>query len=581
VNDREEDIDAGPTFASRVQVKTWPPRQAPACRTGGRNPLDYRKVLALSAPLVPTEAGSADNAISPVNTGLEPSPVVTEGIGRIALGDLLRRSALRFRNKPAVVTPSSTITFGQLDEKVNRCANLLIEQGAKPGDRIATLCSNSIDFIVVIFGIHKAGLVWVPINPLLSIDDQVYILNHTEAAVIIADEGIETAFEGNADTGPLRLTLGASFDALLSAASDVEPDLPIHERDLTMIMYTSGTTSRPKGVMHCNMAVYATVMCNIGEWMVTREDRLLIVLPLFHVSAHCLLTTFLAAGATVVLHSGFEPGQVLTTIAQEKVSVFVGLPMMYSAMMEHPVREGLDLSSLRYCIYAMAPMPGQLLRRLLKEFCPTFVLSSGQTEMYPSTMMLRPEQQLLKEGNYWGEPSIVNDVAIMDDDGTLLPHGQAGEIVHRGPNVMLGYYKDDAATDHSRRFGWHHTGDLGVIDDDGQLLFVDRLKDMIKSGGENVASVKVEQVLLQCPLIANAAVIGVPHPRWQEAVVAVVMLRPGQSAETSEIRAYCKEMLAPHEIPKAIEFVDDLPLTATSKLRKVELRERFINLFGD
>jgi long-chain acyl-CoA synthetase len=320
-----------------------------------------------------------------------------------------------------------------------------------------------------------------------------------------------------------RTDLGADFDTLLAAAPGDEPDLSIGERDLVMIMYTSGTTSRPKGVMHCNLAVYATVMCNIGEWMVTRDDRILIVLPLFHVSAHCLLTTFLSAGATVVLHNGFDPGRVLPAMEEHKISFFVGLPMMYAAMMEHPVRSKTDVSSLRYCIYAMAPMPGPLLRRLLDEFCPTFVLSSGQTEMYPSTMMLRPEQQLLKEGNYWGEPSIVNDVAIMDDDGTLLPRGQIGEIVHRGPNVMLGYYKDAQATAHSRRFGWHHTGDLGVIDEDGQMLFVDRLKDMIKSGGENVASVKVEQVLLQYPYVQNAAVIGVPHPRWQEAVVAVVI----------------------------------------------------------
>lgn len=550
----------------------------------GRRLPDCSAVLAVSGapePTAPGAAATANSVISPVNLGLQPAPAVTEGIGRIALGDVLRRSARRFREKPAVVTPSGTMTFGQLDEKANRCANLLREKGAKPGDRVATLCGNSIDFIVVIFGIHKAGLVWVPINPALSADDMAYILGHTEIAIIIADEGVDSIAPGGTDGGPLELALGSSFDAQLAAASDVEPDLPIHERDLTMIMYTSGTTSRPKGVMHCNLAVYSTVMCNIGEWMVTREDRILIILPLFHVSAHCLLMTFLAAGATVVLHSGFEPGQVLTTIEQEEVTFFVGLPMMYAAMMEHPVRQGLDLSSLRYCIYAMAPMPGQLLRRLIEEFCPTFVLSSGQTEMYPSTMMLRPEQQLLKEGNYWGEPSIINDVAIMNEDGALLPPGQVGEIVHRGPNVMLGYYKDDAATEYSRRFGWHHTGDLGVIDNDGQLLFVDRLKDMIKSGGENVASVKVEQVLLQCPLVANAAVIGVPHPRWQEAVVAVVMLKPGETAEAWEIHTYCKEMLAPHEVPKAIRFVDDLPLTATSKLRKVELRDRFINMFGD
>lgn len=516
-----------------------------------------------------------------IDRGLQPSPEVTKGLGRIALGDLLRRSARRFPDKAAVITPSRTITFGQLDEMANRCANMLRNEGAKPGDRIATICSNSIDFIIVIFGLHKAGLVWVPINPLIAADDRAYILNHTEASFVIADGHIQNVIPDGTEGSPLVLALGEAFDVRLSSASPQEPDLPIHERDLTMIMYTSGTTSRPKGVMHCNLAVYATVMCNIGEWMVTRKDRILIVLPLFHVSAHCLFTTFMAAGATVVLHNGFDPGRVLEAIEDEKVSFFVGLPMMYAAVMDQPERMTTDLSSLRYCIYAMAPMPGPLLRRLLSEFCPTFVLSSGQTEMYPSTAMLRPEQQLLKEGNYWGEPSIVNDMAIMDDDGTLLPPGQVGEIVHRGPNVMLGYYKDEAASAHSRRFGWHHTGDLGVIDEDGQLLFVDRLKDIIKSGGENVASVKVEQVLLQHPSIGNAAAIGVPHPRWQEAVVAVVMLKPGSTAEAQEILDHCRAALAPHEVPKAVQFVDDLPLTATSKLRKVELRDRFLNLFGD
>jgi len=516
-----------------------------------------------------------------VSLGLEPSEQVTGGIGRIALGDLLRRSARRLPDKIAIATPSSSITFSELDEKANRCAHLLLGYGAKPGDRIATICTNSIDFVVAIFGIHKAGLVWVPVNPLLPPEDRDYILGHTEASIIIADEGIGVTLAGSRRDGPPVMALGREFEDRLKDASATEPDLAIRERDLAMIMYTSGTTSRPKGVMHCNLAVYATVMCNIGEWMVTRSDRILIVMPLFHVSAHCLLTTFLAAGATVELHSGFEAGQVLTTIAEKKVTFFVGLPMMYAAMMEHPLRAGLDLSSLRYCIYAMAPMPGPLLRQLLDELCPTFVLSSGQTEMYPSTMMLRPEHQLLKEGNFWGEPSIVNDVAIMADDGTLLPRGEVGEIVHRGPNVMLGYYKDDEATAHSRRFGWHHTGDLGVIDEDGQLLFVDRLKDIIKSGGENVASVKVEQVLLQHPLVANAAVIGVPHVRWSEAVVAVVMLKPGATADAAQILDHCRADLAPHEVPKAIQFVDEMPLTATSKLRKVELRDRFINMFGD
>lgn len=512
-----------------------------------------------------------------VACGRQPSPEVTMGIGRVALGDMLRRSARRFPDKIAVVTATSQITFASLDEMANRCANFLIGQGLQPGDRVATACTNSIDFIIVIYGIHKAGLVWVPINPQLGDDDKTYILEHAEVSLMFVDV---TGGHGPSGGVVTAYPLGEAFRSLLSQQPVSEPDVAMHERDLVMIMYTSGTTSRPKGVMHCSLSVYAGVMGNMAEWQVTRGDKLLIILPMFHVAAHALFTTFMSAGATVVLHDGFQPARVLDAIDKHKITFFVGLPMMYAALLDDPAITSTDVSSLRMCIYSMAPMPHTLLRRLISDFCPVFALTSGQTEMYPITVMFRPEQQLLKEGNYWGEPSIVNDLAIMDDDGTLLPSGQIGEIVHRGPNVMLGYYKDEEATANARRFGWHHTGDLGMIDEDGQLLFVDRLKDMIKTGGENVASVKIEEVLLRHPSIANVAAIGVPHPRWQEAVVGVVMLKPGEDASEADLLMHCREVLAPHEVPKSIQFVEDLPLTATSKLRKVELRSRFLELFG-
>ena len=193
--------------------------------------------------------------------------------------------------------------------------------------------------------------------------------------------------------------------------------------------------------------------------------------------------------------------------------------------------------------------------------------------MYPATTMSQPEVQLERFGNYWGESLIVNETAIMDDDGNLLPRGQAGELVHRGPNVMMGYYKDPKATEEARKFGWHHTGDLALIDEHGEVLFLDRKKDMIKSGGENVASVKIEETLLAHPAVQNAAVVGLPHPQWGEAVSAFVKLKPGAVADEAGLAEHCRQHLGGFQVPKFIRILDEMPMTATGKLRKVELRQ--------
>jgi long-chain acyl-CoA synthetase len=200
--------------------------------------------------------------------------------------------------------------------------------------------------------------------------------------------------------------------------------------------------------------------------------------------------------------------------------------------------------------------------------------------MYPATTMSRPEVQLKRFGNYWGESLIVNETAIMDDAGNLLPHGQAGELVHRGPNVMMGYYKDPKATEEARKFGWHHTGDLALIDENGEVLFLDRKKDMIKSGGENVASVKIEETLLAHPAVQNAAVVGLPHPQWGEAVSAFVKLKPGAQADEAGIAEHCRKHLGGFQVPKLVRILDEMPMTATGKLRKVELRQAFAEHFA-
>src|SRR5438874_1516003 len=401
-------------------------------------------------------------------------------IGRVAIGDLLKRAAARFPDRVALTDGVRRVTFTEIERDANRFANYLVGRGLKPGEKISTVCNNSVEFVKALFGIHRAGLVWVPINTLLGPADMDYILDHAQVRFALIDDNL-----------------------------------------------------------------YA------------QPDR-----------------------RAALLMRGFDPLVCMEAIVRDRLTVFVGLSLMYQAILDHPRRKDYDLSGLKTCIYTMAPMGRPLLERAMADMCPNFVLTSGQTEMYPATTMSQPDRQLKRFGNYWGESLIVNETAIMDDDGNLLPRGQAGELVHRGPNVMMGYYKDPKATEEARKFGWHHTGDLALIDEHGEVLFLDRKKDMIKSGGENVASVKIEEALLAHPAVQNAAVVGLPHPQWGEAVSAFVKLKPGAQADEAGISEHCRKHLGGFQVPKLVRILDEMPMTATGKLRKVELRQAFAEHFA-
>ena len=514
-------------------------------------------------------------------------------IGRVAVGDLLKRAARRFPERIALTEGARSVSYTELECDANRFANYLVSRGLKPGDKISTICNNSVEFVKALFGIHRAGLVWVPINTMLGPDDMSYILDHAGVRFALIDDNLHAQPDRRAaleqrGIGLIAVDLAGKakeqgleeFNALLDGQSGIEPEIAFDDRDLAMIIYTSGTTSRPKGAMHCHLAVVMAAMSNAIEMHLDRNDGITGQFPLFHCAAHVLLLTYLAVGGKMALMRGFDPVACMEAIQRDKLSIFIGLPLMYQAILDHPRRKEFDLSTLRTCIYTMAPMPRPLLERCIAELCPNFMQPSGQTEMYPATTMSQPDRQLKRFGNYWGESMIVNETAIMDDDGNLLPRNQVGEIVHRGPNVMLGYYKDPKATEDARKFGWHHTGDLGLIDDHGEVLFLDRKKDMIKSGGENVASVKIEETLLAHPAVLAAAVVGLPHPQWGEAVSAFIKLKPGASADEGAIIEHCRQHLGGFQVPKFIKLLDEMPMTATGKLRKVELRQQFSEHFA-
>ncbi|MFP4476938.1 MAG: AMP-binding protein [Desulfatibacillaceae bacterium] len=514
-------------------------------------------------------------------------------IQRVAVGDIFRRKARELGDKEAVIERRGKtefrITFGQLNDRINQFARALRARGFKQGDRIGFLCLNSHEFLTAIYGCAKGGFVGVPVNPALNPRDVAYVINHAECVALVVDDQLYPLSQGLAEhLGGIRLFVGINatgqalpegyenFTAMLDgeSAEEVE-DVVIDDRDMFEILYTSGTTSAPKGVMVPHVAAFIMSLTNALEFKVDRDAVGTTLLPLFHCAQQTFTNTFLHVGGKTVIYRGFDPAYMLESIEKDRVTLSFLLPAMYRALLDLNKQRPTDFSSLRGCLYAMAPMDGRTLKEGIETFDAEFFLGTGQTECFPSTNTFRGEWQLKKLGNYWGESAITLDTGVMDDNGNLLPPGQVGEIVWRGPGTMLGYYKNEEATAESRAFGWHHSGDLGFYDEDGLLVFVDRKKDMIKTGGENVPSVKVERVILGDPRVASAAVVGLPHERWTEAVTAVVVPAEGQELTEQDVIELCKKELGGFEVPKKVIIAEELPMTSTGKIKKNVVRDQF------
>ncbi len=512
-------------------------------------------------------------------------------IRRVALGDLLYRSARKWGQRTAVVDGDLRLTYAELDGRSSQLGHHLLETLGS-GLPIGMLCGNSADMLVATNGVHKSGNVWVPVNIKLDVPTIEYILRHAEVACVVVDEAIRA----QPGIGEMLQALGVALIVTLADAAgpgtttlaqavqgrpETLPECDIDGDRPALIMYTSGTTGHPKGAVHSHASVASAALGNIGDFSMAHTDVMSGVLPMFHCAQHVLVTSACAAGASLVLARAFIPGEVAALFTRERVTLFAGLPMMYAALLADKTFAAPDYSSMRLCIYAMAPMPRPLIAQIAKLMSPNIALATGQTEIYPVTMSFRPLENPERDANYWGLSSTVCETAVMDDEGRLLPAGEVGEIVHRGPNVMLGYLKDPQATEAAQKFGWHHTGDLGMFDTGGQMLFLDRKKDMIKTGGENVASVKVEAAILAHPAVAGVAVLGLPHPHWSEAVCAFILRKPGVECDEASIIEHCRSRLGGFEVPKVVRFVEALPSTATGKIRKHLLRKEYARLLEE
>lgn len=361
--------------------------------------------------------------------------------------------------------------------------------------------------------------------------------------------------------------------------SDADIDWPVNDRDLMQILYTSGTTSQPKGVMMSHLAVYLESLGTAFECKNTEKDIGLAMLPFYHSQFNAFLTPLIIAGGKIVIMKKFDPVECMRLIHEQKVTQMLGLPMMYRMLIEHPERKKYDLSSLRLCIYAMAPMPDRDLRLAIETFACDFALVFGQTEMAPVAVVFRPEHQLVKPGAV-GTPSINVEVGVMDERGELLPANQVGEIVYRSPQAMEGYLGDHEKTTEAFAHGWFHSGDSGYLDEDALLWFVDRKKDMVKTGGVNVSSIEVEKVIFMDQRIQNVAVVGLPHAHWSEALTAFVIPKAGEIVTEEEVLRFCKSQLGGYKVPKRVVILDQFPMTATGKIQKHLLRREHEQLYS-
>ncbi|MFO7964109.1 MAG: AMP-binding protein [Desulfobacterales bacterium] len=527
------------------------------------------------------------------------SPLETNLIRRIALGDMVRRRAQSHENQEALVEYKAgnrlALTYSGLNSRLNRFVAAMRAAGIRQGDRVAVIGPNSIDYMTALLGIFKGGFVAVPMNYHQSREDIHYTIDHSGARAILADYSLFPRMEemacsagddfvlvGFNDAGDKKTSAFSSLDAFLNGHPDDEiEDIIIEDDDSAQIMYTSGTTARPKGVVASHKNLFITSLnsaLSIGIGQESADTG--IVLPLFHITAELAALLSLHLGGKLVLVAEFQPDDILHLIESERINTMALLPLMWKALAASPNIGRYDYSSLKRCMYGMAPMDAVTLKSLGRTFGCTFSLCSGQTEIAGVATRLAPVWGEVKEGNYWGDGSVTCDQAIMDEEGRILSRGKVGEIVWRSPQVMLGYYKDEQSTAASRAHGWHHSGDIGFIDEDNQLRFIDRNKDIVKTGGENVSSIKIEESILELEGIANAGVVGLPHSHWGEAVTAFVSLTPGLRLTEQMILEHCKKKLGRFEVPKKVLFLDQFPVTATGKVKKHMLKQAYANVYG-
>ena len=505
-----------------------------------------------------------------------------------ALGDIPRRSARKHPDKVAIIDGGVSLTFAEFERLVDRAAAALADNGFGVGDRVAVLAHNCWQYAVLAFATARAGVVLVPINFMLTAAEIAFIVQHSKVTGFLVEADLVPTAEAAMHAGaPVAVTAALvlpgqrppagwpDFAQWLHTDSPA-PSPHIDDDQMIRLMYTSGTESQPKGAMHSTRSLMGNYISSIIAGSMEGSDVEIHSLPLYHCAQlDNFLITDIYLGATSIILPKADPELVLRTIERYGVTNYFAPPTVWISLLRSPVFEQVDLSSLRKGYYGASAMPVEILAEM-RERLPELRLWNfyGQTEMAPLASALGPDEQDAHAGSA-GRPVINVETRILDDDNAPVAAGVVGEIAHRSPHLMLGYLDDEAKTAESFRGGWFHSGDLGYYDADGLLHVVDRKKDMIKTGGENVASREVEEVIYRHAGVEEVAVFGVPHPTWVESVVAAVVARDGSELSEDDVVTHCRAHLAGFKTPKRVFFVEALPKNPSGKLLKRVLRERF------
>jgi fatty-acyl-CoA synthase len=517
----------------------------------------------------------------------------------LSIGEWVARRALRRPTATALIDADTgqVTSYAELDDGVRATAAALHELGVRRGDRIALIMENSPEFVHVLFGAANLGAVVVPVNFRLAAPEIAYLLTDSGAMTLAVSDrfaslasaalaacsgrhGVRQVITETVDGGLAGLPTATVGSLIAGTVERRGPDPVIGGDDVSVIMYTSGTTGSPKGAMltHANMQWNAINMLTVGDGM-SGSTVTIAVAPMFHIGALGLsVLPVLYAGGTVVMVRAFDPSRTLELIEKHSVTSQFMVPAMWSLLSQVPDFDSHDVSSVRWALCGGAPCPLPVIE-FYQQRGWRFLEGFGMTETSPSVLLLDEEFVVSHAGSV-GRPFMHVDVRIVDLEDHDVAVGEVGELVLRGPNVFAGYWGRPVETAEVMRGGWFHSGDLGRFDTDGFVTLVDRKKDMIISGGENVYPIEVEQVLFRHPLINDVAVIGVPDPKWGETVLAVVVPAASSGLDCDVVIAHARERIAHFKCPRRVEFVDELPRNATGKILKRTLRERYTGV-GD
>lgn len=502
------------------------------------------------------------------------------------ISDIISNNARNFGHREALVAGTRRLSFIEFDQKVTRAAGALQSIGVKKGDRVAIMGRNTLSWVISAMGVLRAGAILVPINHKLMPPEVQFIVQHCQAKVLIFEATLANVIK-KTTTSALKLMMDVKADvvgaadgfsqmeSLLTQLLPFSP-VPLTSHDQAEILYTSGTTGKPKGCMHSHENILLSGIATNLIYHLGQADKTLIAMPVWHCfPLNNLLLGSFYVGATVVLMPEYHPLEFLKVIQAEHCTMFFGAPIAYTMPLKNiPQFDEFDLSSVRIWLYGGGPIDPETVRMLVKRYRSNqFFQVFGMTETGPTGLALYPQEQESKAGAIGRQAASGCIFKVMKNDTEAAGPGETGEIWMRCQSMMQGYYLDPEASQAAFHDGWYMTGDLARIDADGYLFIVDRAKDMIVTGGENVYSKEVEDVLIAFPGISEVAVIGKPHPEWGESVVAVIVMDSNSGVlDQQAIWDFCAARIAKYKIPREFQFVDALPRTPTGKVMKYKLR---------